>query len=68
MQKKLIADVLNSASGMGGAVAPGELVVVYGSGLGPPELAGAVLNSAGKLSKNIAGTSVLFNGIAAPLV
>lgn len=68
VQKKLIADVLNSASGMGGAVAPGELVVVYGSGLGPPELAGAVLNSAGKLSKNIAGTSVLFNGLAAPLV
>jgi len=68
VQKKLIADVLNSASGMGGAVAPGELVVVYGSGLGPPELAGAVISSAGKLSKNIAGTSVLFNGVAAPLV
>ncbi|HEV3119900.1 MAG TPA: hypothetical protein VGY58_22765, partial [Gemmataceae bacterium] len=68
VQKKLIADVVNSASGMGGAVAPGELVVVYGSGLGPAQVAGAVINSSGKLSKNIAGTSVLFNGVAAPLV
>jgi uncharacterized protein (TIGR03437 family) len=68
IQKQLIADVLNSASGMGGAVAPGELVVIYGSGLGPPQLAGSVINSSGKLSKNVAGTSVLFNGVAAPLV
>lgn len=68
VQKKLIADVVNSASGMSGGVAPGELVVIYGSGLGPPQIAAAAINPSGKLSKNIAGTSVLFNGVAAPLV
>jgi uncharacterized protein (TIGR03437 family) len=68
VQKNVIADVVNSASGLGGGVAPGELVVLYGSGLGPPELAASVINSSRKLSKNIAGTTVLFNGVAAPLL
>jgi uncharacterized protein (TIGR03437 family) len=68
VQKKFIGDVVNSASGMSGGVAPGELVVIYGSGLGPSQLAGAMINSSGRLSTNVGGTSVLFNGVAAPLV
>jgi len=66
--KKLIGDVVNSASSLSGPVAPGELVVVYGSGLGPAALAGAQLDSSGHLSDNVAGTQVLFNGVAAPLI
>jgi uncharacterized protein (TIGR03437 family) len=65
--KRLIGDVVNSASNLSGAVAPGELVVIYGSGLGPPAAAGPQVN-AGHLSNNVAGTQVLFNGTAAPLV
>jgi uncharacterized protein (TIGR03437 family) len=67
-RKKLIGDVVNSASSLSGPVAPGELVVVYGSGLGPAAFAGAQLDSSGHLSDNVAGTQVLFNGVAAPLI
>jgi uncharacterized protein (TIGR03437 family) len=66
--KKLIGDVVNSASSLSGPVAPGELVLVYGSGLGPATLAGVQLDSSGHLSNNVAGTQVLFNGMAAPLI
>jgi len=67
-QKQLIGDVVNSASNLGGAIAPGELVVVYGSGLGSATLAGAELDSSGRLTRSVGGTQVLFNGTAAPLV
>jgi uncharacterized protein (TIGR03437 family) len=67
-QKRLIGDVVNSASSLSGAVAPGELVVVYGSGLGPARLAGPQVDSSGHLSNNVAGTQVFINGEAAPLV
>jgi uncharacterized protein (TIGR03437 family) len=67
-QKKVIGDVVNSASSLSGAVAPGEVVVVYGSGLGPATLAGPQINSSGHLSNNVAGAQVLFNGVAAPLL
>lgn len=66
--KALVAAVVNAASGVGGSVAPGELVTVYGSGLGPAQLAGPVLTSSGTLSRAIADTQVLFNGVAAPLI
>jgi uncharacterized protein (TIGR03437 family) len=65
---QLIGDVVNSASNVGGSVAPGELVVVYGAELGPTKLAGAQLTSSGRLSTSVAGTQVLFNNVAAPLV
>jgi hypothetical protein len=32
-----ISAVTNAASNLGGAVAPGEIVVLYGSGLGPAQ-------------------------------
>jgi len=67
-QKAFVAAVVNAASGLGGSVAPGELVTVYGSGLGPSVLNGPVLTSSGTLSRTIANTQVLFNGVAAPLV
>ena len=67
-QKQLIVDVVNCASSLSGPVAPGEVVVVYGSGLGPSALAAAQVDSSGHLSDNRAGTQVLFNGTAAPLI
>jgi uncharacterized protein (TIGR03437 family) len=67
-QKAIVGAVVNAASGLTGPVAPGEMVVVYGSGLGPSALAGPVLTNSGRLSNNVAGTQILFNGIAAPLI
>jgi uncharacterized protein (TIGR03437 family) len=54
------AGVVNAASGVGGSVAPGEFVAVYGSGLGP---SAPVLSS--ELAKGLATTRVFFNGIEA---
>jgi uncharacterized protein (TIGR03437 family) len=58
-----IAAVVNGASGQSGALAPGEVVVVYGSGLGPGTLAAAP-NGVPQL----ANTSLLFNGVAGEML
>lgn len=67
-QKAVIGQVVNAASGYGGPVAPGEMVAIYGSDLGPPQLSGAQLDSSGKLATQVAGTQVLINDAPAPLV
>ncbi len=51
-----------------GAVAPGEIVSLYGVALGPPVGAGAQLDSAGKITSTLAGTQAVFDGVPAPLL
>jgi astacin len=58
---------VNAASGQTGAVSPGELIVIYGSRLGPPALTGLQV-SGGKVAASLAGTVVLFDGRPAPLI
>ena len=58
----------NAASGLTGPVAPGEMVILFGFGLGPNQLAKAVPASDGTFPTSLAGTTVLINGIPAPLV
>ena len=60
--------VLNAASYLGGAVAPGEIVTILGSGLGPAELATQELTGITALATTLAGARILFNGAPAPLV
>ena len=55
------------ASGTNG-VAPGEIVTIFGSGLGPTQLATLQLDLNGVVSKTLGGTTVTFDGIAAPIV
>jgi uncharacterized protein (TIGR03437 family) len=50
------------------AVAPGAVVVIPGTGLGPDQQAGSQITSAGTLATTIAGTSVTFGGVPAPLI
>jgi uncharacterized protein (TIGR03437 family) len=59
--------VVNAASYAGGGVSPGEVVTIFGSGLGPNTLAGLQVNN-GSVSTNLAGVQVMFDGYAAPLV
>jgi uncharacterized protein (TIGR03437 family) len=59
--------LVNAASLAGGAVAPGEIVTIYGSGLGPQTGAGAQFDSNGLLANQLAGSEVRFDGIPAPL-
>lgn len=64
-----LTGVQNAASYMTSAISPGEIVVLYGAGIGPATLAGLQVDSAsGLLETTIAGTTVLFNGIPAPII
>ena len=60
--------VVNAATFEGGALAPGELVTIFGSGLGPTNSAATQAHPGDLLPLALGGTKVLFNGIAAPLL
>src|ERR1039458_4820567 len=59
--------VVNAASFKGDAVAPGEMVTIFGSGFGPATLAVAQYTD-GQLPASAGETRVLFNGKAAPMI
>ncbi len=59
---------INAASYAGGSVSPGEIVVIFGSGLGPSTVVGPQLDAGGYVSTSLAGTRVLFDGVAAPII
>src|ERR1035437_7712076 len=59
--------VVNAASFKGDAVAPGEIVTIFGSGFGPATLAVAQYTD-GQLPTSTGETRVLFNGKAAPMI
>jgi uncharacterized protein (TIGR03437 family) len=63
-----VAAVTNAATNLNGPVAPGELVVIWGSGIGPSQLATYTLDANGLVTNNTGGTSVFFNGVAAPVI
>jgi uncharacterized protein (TIGR03437 family) len=69
-QNTAIGEVVNAASGYGGPIAPGEMVSIFGSGLGPSTLVtdAEVSTTPGKLSYNLQGTQVMINGAPAPLL
>ncbi len=60
--------VLNAASLAEGGVAPGEMVAILGSDLGPASAAQEQTSSPGVVDNLLAGSRVWFDGIAAPLV
>jgi uncharacterized protein (TIGR03437 family) len=60
--------VTNAASYAAKGVAPGEIVVLFPTNVGPASFAGNSLDAAGKVVTMIAGTRVLFDGIAAPMI
>jgi uncharacterized protein (TIGR03437 family) len=62
-----ITAIANGASNQTGAIAPGEIVVIFGSGLGPAQLAAPQVNgAAGPVQFN--GVVVLINGTPAQIV
>jgi uncharacterized protein (TIGR03437 family) len=60
--------VQNAASFTSGQIAPGEIIVLYGSGIGPDQLVKAPVSGDSTYPKQLADTTVAFNGIAAPIV
>jgi len=63
-----VAGVVNAASYQGSGVAPGEIVTIFGSAIGPPTLTTMRLTSSGLVDNLLADTRVLFDGVPAPLV
>jgi uncharacterized protein (TIGR03437 family) len=59
--------IANAAGGSPGPVAPGELISMYGQGIGPDPPLGASLVS-GLVASSVADVQVLFDGVPAPLV
>ncbi len=60
--------VVNSASYSDLQFAPGEMVTIFGTGFGPPELQMLRLDETGRVATELAQTRVLFGGLPAPLV
>jgi uncharacterized protein (TIGR03437 family) len=63
----LVSAVLDAATESAIPVTPGKIVVIYGGGLGPADLA---INSPenAAFGPAVSGTSVTFNGLAAPMI
>jgi len=61
--------VAGAASYSTAAFSPGEIVTIFGRGIGPPVLAANEVNYNGQLSSTLGGsTQILVGGIAAPLI
>jgi uncharacterized protein (TIGR03437 family) len=60
--------VLNAADYTRGGVAVGDIITLFGLGMGPANLVGLQLNADRTVSRNLAGTRVLFDGVEAPII
>ena len=65
--KPAVTAVTNAASYAKG-VAPGQMVNVWGTGMGPAAIAGLTQDADGLVSTSVAGVRVLFDGVPAPVV
>ena len=63
----LIGAVVDAASQRADPVSPGKIVVIHGAGLGPSQLVQSQPSN-GAFSTQLSGTTVSFNGIAAPIL
>ncbi|HLK49195.1 MAG TPA: hypothetical protein VKT49_13730 [Bryobacteraceae bacterium] len=63
-----VSAISNAASNQGSTISPGEIVVLYGSGLGPSQFTAGVPGPDERLPTAVAGSTVSFNGIPAPII
>ncbi len=63
-----IASVTNGATFAPGPVAPGELIVIFGTQMGPRNLTSFLPDGSGVIAPLLAATRVLFDNIAAPII
>lgn len=60
--------VFNAASFTAGSVAPGEIITIFGSNIGPATPAFSKPSADGLIPKELAGVKVSFDGMLAPLL
>lgn len=64
----VISGIANSATGLEGAITPGELISIFGSNLGPAAgVSFTVDPTTGMVATTLGGTQVLFGSFAAPI-
>jgi trimeric autotransporter adhesin len=63
-----ITSVTNAASNLPGSISPGEIVVLYGSGLGPGQLTQTHIGDNGLFGTQLSGTTVSFSGLPGPMI
>ncbi|HVW85999.1 MAG TPA: TIGR03118 family protein [Bryobacteraceae bacterium] len=64
-----ITSIINAASAVSGAVAPGEIVVIHGQTVGPsPAVTATIPPTSGPLATTLGNTTVTFNGTKAPII
>lgn len=61
-----MAAIVSAGSLKPGVISPGEIITIFGSGIGPPAT-GLALDASGKVATTLSGTQVLINGVPAPL-
>jgi uncharacterized protein (TIGR03437 family) len=66
--KPTVAAVTNVASYGNGPISPGEMVVIFGTGMGPSNLVGLQLDQQGRVANILSQVQVLFDGNPAPLI
>lgn len=67
--KPVITGITNAASGAANAISPGEVISIYGTGIGPKNPANGVLASNGSVATMVSGTQVSFGGVIfAPII
>jgi uncharacterized protein (TIGR03437 family) len=68
-QTPTITSMVNAASYNSGPISPGEMVTIFGTGIGPATAAYATVDPAtGKLATTVGGVQVLFSGVPAPMI
>jgi len=66
--KPTVTAVTNVASYGNGPISPGEMVVIFGTGMGPSNLVGLQLDRQGRVANILSQVQVLFDGNPAPLI
>jgi uncharacterized protein (TIGR03437 family) len=60
--------VVGAADFLARPIAPGQLLSIFGLGIGPGTNIGPQLDQAGRLRRDLGGVRVLFEGVAAPMI
>ncbi|HYL38766.1 MAG TPA: hypothetical protein VEV17_22805 [Bryobacteraceae bacterium] len=63
-----VSAVMSGASFVGRAVAPGEVVAIFGANLGVSSFTQQQMDAGANVGTSLAGTQVLFDGVTAPLL
>jgi uncharacterized protein (TIGR03437 family) len=63
-----VAAVVAGANYSQGALAPGQIVSIFGKGIGPAVVQGLEIGANGRVATYLGDTQVLFNGILSPLL